>query len=66
MEFRLIVASGLFAKEAHAEAKRDLDKIVGTFMAEPITPREVLERESEEMKVKMELLIMRIQVSFGG
>lgn len=59
---RLVLASGLFAKEAHAEAKHDLNKIFGNFMAEPITPKNVLEDESKEMRVKMEMLIMRIQV----
>lgn len=31
-------------------------------MAEPITPKNVLDDDSDEMRVKMELLIMRIQV----
>lgn len=63
---RFVVASGLFATEAHAQAaKGELEKAIGNFMAEPITPKHVLEKDSEDMKVKMEMLIMKIQVSLS-
>ena len=32
------------------------------FMAEPITPEEELNKNAEDMKTKMELMIMKIQV----
>lgn len=33
-------------------------------MAKPITPIEELEKNKDDMKVKMELMIMRIQAEF--
>lgn len=35
---------------------------VSNFMAEPVTPQETLVKNKDDMKVKMELLIMKIQV----
>lgn len=32
------------------------------FMAEPVTPRSTLIKDKDDMKVKMELFIMKIQV----
>ncbi|CAL8109102.1 unnamed protein product [Orchesella dallaii] len=60
----MVIASGFFAKEVKAEAKQDLDKIIKNLMAEPVTPREDLEKESNEMRIRMELMIMRIQAEF--
>lgn len=34
------------------------------YMAEPITPLEQLEKNKDDMKTQMELLIMRIQAEF--
>ena len=35
-----------------------------SYMAEPITPVEHLEKNMDDMKTQMELLIMRIQAEF--
>nr|CAG4646980.1 EOG090X04L5 [Megafenestra aurita]SVE92335.1 EOG090X04L5 [Megafenestra aurita] len=37
---------------------------VSNFMAEPVTPQETLVKNKDDMKVKMELLIMKIQHDF--
>ncbi|XP_062563073.1 oxygen-dependent coproporphyrinogen-III oxidase [Armigeres subalbatus] len=46
--------------EAHMAAKL----AVSHFMAEPITPKDTLLDNADEMKTKMELLIMKIQADF--
>lgn len=35
---------------------------VSQLMAEPVTPQETLLKDKDDMKVRMELLIMKIQV----
>lgn len=59
------MAGGLFTNEAHAQGKQqqDLNSLIKSFMAEPLTSRSVLEKDADEMRTKMELLIMRIQVN---
>lgn len=49
-------------KSNKAEMKEIL--MLKSYMAEPITPVEDLERNLSDMKTQMELLIMRIQAEF--
>ena len=39
---------------------------VSKFMAEPLTPRSTLVKDKDDIKVKMELFIMKIQVFVIG
>jgi len=49
------------------EGKGDLSKAVESYyMAEPLTPKKTLEENATDMKTRMELLIMRIQVHLLG
>lgn len=58
--WRFLLASGIFSTEVKMEGRSS--KLSESFMAEPLTPQKTLEEKSSDMKVKMELLIMRIQV----
>ena len=44
----------------------DLEKPAGgsQFMAEPLTDQELLDATSDDMKTKMELMVMRVQKEF--
>lgn len=42
----------------------DLNKYVGTFMSEPITAVERLQKTQNDMRTKMELLVMKTQADF--
>ncbi|EAT34350.1 AAEL013389-PA [Aedes aegypti] len=46
--------------DAHMAAKLT----VGKFMAEPITPKDTLVANADDMRTKMELMIMKIQADF--
>lgn len=39
-------------------------KTITTYMAEPVTPPSTLEECKDDIKVKMELFIMKVQVHF--
>jgi len=61
------VASGLATNESvkgkKVQAKElPLDELIKSFVAEPITPRDQLAKNRNDMKTRMELLIMKIQV----
>lgn len=45
-------------------AQNDLNKYVGTFMSEPITAVERLQKTQNDMRTKMELLVMKTQADF--
>lgn len=45
-----------------ADTADALDKSVTYFMAEPVTPRSTILEGKDDIKVRMELFIMKIQV----
>ncbi|KAK8732132.1 hypothetical protein OTU49_007200 [Cherax quadricarinatus] len=58
----VLLYSSYSGKVDAAQKCSNLD--TSTFMAEPITELRILEENSEDMKTKMELLILRIQSEF--
>jgi len=69
-QFPLVVlAGGLFTSKADAEgfetlSSTDFQQLVKSFKAEPLTPLKTLSENPQDMKTRMELLIMRIQAEF--
>lgn len=62
----LLLSSGIAAYTA-SKCKAEMAPVridTSNFMAKPITDIKKLEENPHDMKTKMELLIMRIQVSF--
>lgn len=62
----LLLSSGIATYTA-SKYKAEMARVVidtSNFMAKPITDIKKLEANPHDMKTKMELLIMRIQVSF--
>lgn len=62
----VLVTAGLVAafsmKRANMERRKPVQKInISNYMAKPITPLEKLTKEKDEMKTRMELMIMKIQ-----
>ena len=61
-----MVAAGLTTKEALAEgrviSKNEFDSVLSKFMAEPVTSKEKLFETRDDMKSRMEMMIMEIQV----
>ena len=53
----LVTNNGILHAQINEEKREHSD-----FMAEPLTPKAMLEEGKEDMKVKMELFIMKIQV----
>jgi coproporphyrinogen III oxidase len=69
----VVLAGGLCSAKADAEGfdpslqlstKKDFQSLVNSFKAEPVTPLKTLEGKPDDMKTRMELLIMRIQAEF--
>ncbi|KAM3960096.1 oxygen-dependent coproporphyrinogen-III oxidase [Aphomia sociella] len=61
-----IVGAGYMAYSQHKKNTAEMKEIIQlkSYMAEPITPVEQLEKNKDDMKTQMELLIMRIQAEF--
>ncbi|CAH0683392.1 unnamed protein product [Spodoptera exigua] len=61
-----ILGTGYVAYSQYRKNKVEMKEIIQlkNYMAEPITPIEQLEQNSDDMKTQMELLIMRIQAEF--
>ncbi|XP_075975070.1 oxygen-dependent coproporphyrinogen-III oxidase isoform X2 [Anticarsia gemmatalis] len=61
-----LLGSGYVAYSQLKKNKADMKEIIQikNYMAEPITPLSVLEKNQDDMKTQMELLIMRIQAEF--
>jgi len=56
------LATALSIKKVHMERQAPIKKLdTSKFMALPVTPLEKLEREKDDMKTRMELMIMKIQ-----
>jgi len=55
----LVTNNGILHAQINEEKREHSD-----FMAEPLTPKAMLEEGKEDMKVKMELFIMKIQADF--
>ncbi|XP_059045626.1 oxygen-dependent coproporphyrinogen-III oxidase isoform X2 [Achroia grisella] len=61
-----LVGAGYMAYSQHKKNTAEMKEIIqlNNYMAEPITPVSQLEKNGEDMKTQMELLIMRIQAEF--
>ncbi|CAG9562291.1 unnamed protein product [Danaus chrysippus] len=61
-----ILGAGYAAYSQHKQNKAEMKEIIQlkNYMAEPITPISELEKNQDDMKTQMELLIMRIQAEF--
>lgn len=61
-----IIGTGFMAYSQLKKNKAEMKEImqIKNYMAEPITPMNELEKNQEDMKVQIELLIMRIQAEF--
>lgn len=61
-----VLGTGFMAYSQLKKNKAEMKEIIQikNYMAEPITPLEELEKNQNDMKVQMELLIMRIQAEF--
>lgn len=52
----------MVASSSNANVSNTMYYDVSQLMAEPVTPQETLLKDKDDMKVRMELLIMKIQV----
>ncbi|XP_041979767.1 oxygen-dependent coproporphyrinogen-III oxidase isoform X2 [Aricia agestis] len=61
-----IIGAGYVAYTQHKNNKAEMKEIMSlrSYMAEPVTPISQLEKNPDDMKTQMELLIMRIQAEF--
>ncbi|XP_026748935.1 oxygen-dependent coproporphyrinogen-III oxidase isoform X2 [Galleria mellonella] len=61
-----LVGAGYMAYNQHKKNTAEMKEIIqlSNYMAEPITPVDQLEKNRDDMKTQMELLIMRIQAEF--
>ncbi|KAG6462041.1 hypothetical protein O3G_MSEX013024 [Manduca sexta] len=61
-----VIGTGYVAYSQYKQNKADMKEIVQlrNYMAEPITPIDQLEKNPDDMKTQMELLILRIQAEF--
>ncbi|CAH1636668.1 unnamed protein product [Spodoptera littoralis] len=64
--YAAILGTGYVAYSQYKKSKVEMKEIIQlhNYMAEPITPVDQLERNRDDMKTQMELLIMRIQAEF--
>ncbi|XP_030035550.2 oxygen-dependent coproporphyrinogen-III oxidase isoform X1 [Manduca sexta] len=61
-----VIGTGYVAYSQYKQNKADMKEIIQlrNYMAEPITPIDQLEKNPDDMKTQMELLILRIQAEF--
>lgn len=61
-----LLGTGYVAYNQHKQNKAEMKEILQlrNYMAEPITPVTELEKNQNDMKAQMEMLIMRIQAEF--
>ncbi|XP_050678674.1 oxygen-dependent coproporphyrinogen-III oxidase isoform X2 [Leptidea sinapis] len=61
-----VIGAGYMAYQQHKNSSADMKELLQlkNYMAEPVTPISQLEKNPNDMKTQMELLIMRIQAEF--